>query len=303
MRPSRQNRVRSKHTDLSRKQQRTLQDNSVASPQVGDVLETETTATYEFKCKSEDEIRDYLKDKSLVIFATSSYIETEVVEENNREVITSLSPIITKRLDYTYHKVMEVEVEEQQFEIQDKLWQFLEPSKQELTLTKVYVESEDVATREYWDAQKAEYVSTKDSMLSVNMRLSGTMRKQEETAYDFLALISDIGGFVDFIFLLGAPIVAMIMSDRIQYIIMRSMYLMNRRHHDEYNQMDASGFDDIENEGQTPRQKERVKESQWLHETGKYEESWWEQVKLNSCVQCLMCRWAVECPCCSKCYK
>ena len=140
-------------------------------------------------------------------------------------------------------------------------------------------------------------------MLSVNMRLSGTMRKQEETAYDFLALISDIGGFVDFIFLLGAPIVAMIMSDRIQYIIMRSMYLMNRRHHDEYNQMDASGFDDIENEGQTPRQKERVKESQWLHETGKYEESWWEQVKLNSCVQCLMCRWAVECPCCSKCYK
>ena len=114
---------------MSRRQQRTLQDNSVASPQVGDILETETTATYEFKCKSEDEIRDYLKDKSLVIFATSSYIETEVVEENNREVITSLSPIITKRLDYTYHKVMEVEVEEQQFEIQDKLWQFLEPSK------------------------------------------------------------------------------------------------------------------------------------------------------------------------------
>ena len=171
-----------------------------------------------------------------------------MVEENNRAVISSLTPIVSKRLDFAYHKVLEVEVEEQQFEIQDLLWQFLEPGKQELTLTKVYVESEDISTREYWDAEKSEYISTKESMLSVNMRLSGTMRKQEETAYDFLALISDIGGFVDFIFLLGAPLVAMIMSDRIQYIIMRSMYMMNRRRPGDGEEDDGAPFDDVENE-------------------------------------------------------
>ena len=104
----------------------------------------------------------------------------------------------------------------------------MEAESQELTLTRVYVESEDVATREYYDTETGEYFSTKESMLSINMRLANTKQVQEETAYDFLTLLGDLGGFIDFIFMFVGPLVGYIVSEHITYRILRSLFMMNR---------------------------------------------------------------------------
>ena len=169
-----------------------------------------------------------MQDHTIVIYATYSYVESEVNEPNQRQVISSLVPIASKRLDFAYHKTLEVEIEEQEFEIQDRLMYLMEAESQELTLTRVYVESEDVATREYYDTETGEYFSTKESMLSINMRLANTKQVQEETAYDFLTLLGDLGGFIDFIFMFVGPLVSYIVSEHITYRILRSLFMMNR---------------------------------------------------------------------------
>ena len=80
-------------------------------------------------CRPIDEIREYLRDKTIVVFATESYVEDEVIEANNRKVISSLTPIIEKRLDFASHKEVKIEVVEHNIEIQDLLLQIFEPER------------------------------------------------------------------------------------------------------------------------------------------------------------------------------
>ena len=58
------------------------------------------------ECATAQAIRDYLKDKTIVVYATQSFVRED--EENaTNEVITILEPVAEKRLDFKYHKRME----------------------------------------------------------------------------------------------------------------------------------------------------------------------------------------------------
>ena len=120
-------------------------------------------------------------DKSVIIYATESFVreaedleEGEAIDESN-EIVTYLVPIAEKRLDYSIHKVVEAIVEETEYLIQDAIIQVdYINEEREIRMTTVSVVSEDVATREYWDSGKQEFVNTQESMLTINFALVNT---------------------------------------------------------------------------------------------------------------------------------
>jgi len=59
--------------------------------------------------------------------------------------------------------------------MQDSYFQILNPEPQQITLADVEVVSEDMVTREYYDAAIGEYVNTKESMITMNLQLLTTM--------------------------------------------------------------------------------------------------------------------------------
>ena len=75
----------------------------------------------ELVCKSEDEIREYLKDKTLVVYAAESFVEEEDQEVNNSNTVSYMVPVAEKRLDFKYHKTVDVQVEENIYILQDKI--------------------------------------------------------------------------------------------------------------------------------------------------------------------------------------
>ena len=67
----------------------------------------------EIECKSEDEIREYLSNKSIVVFASDSFVdEDNDYGQNQNEVVSFMVPIAEKRLDFRQHKHVIVQVEE-----------------------------------------------------------------------------------------------------------------------------------------------------------------------------------------------
>lgn len=64
--------------------------------------------TEEVECESEENIREYLKNKSVVVLATSSFVEEEFKEANNNQIHRNLYRLADKRLDFKYHKNMKV---------------------------------------------------------------------------------------------------------------------------------------------------------------------------------------------------
>ena len=169
-----------------------------------------------------------MKNKSIVVFATESFVKEEDQEPNNNEVQHYMVPIAEKRLDFRYHKNIGAQIEEQEFEIQDNIYQFLTPDKQEITFTKTQVASEDVVTREYWDGVKGEYVNSQETMISINFVLLTTRSESKRQVYSILALFGDIGGLLDFLLLFLGPLVGYFVGDRFSYILLRSLYMKNR---------------------------------------------------------------------------
>ena len=56
-------------------------------------------------CKNDEDIKKYLKDKSIVIFTTESFIDEEtVVKANENEVTTYIKELAEIQLDFKYHK-------------------------------------------------------------------------------------------------------------------------------------------------------------------------------------------------------
>ena len=45
-----------------------------------------------------------MNDKVVVVYAAQSYLSQDDQEPNNNELITSLTPIVEKRLDFRLHK-------------------------------------------------------------------------------------------------------------------------------------------------------------------------------------------------------
>ncbi len=74
-------------------------------------------ADEEIQCKSEDEIRKYMSNKSIVVLVSESYIDDTIEELNNRKVNSILTTLIEKRLDFRYHKNVLAKIEESVTEI------------------------------------------------------------------------------------------------------------------------------------------------------------------------------------------
>ena len=70
---------------------------------------------------SEEEIRKYMEDKSIVVYATESFID-EDSDALNKTLVSYLVPIARKRLDYRYHKNVGAQIEEYKFEIQNEFF-------------------------------------------------------------------------------------------------------------------------------------------------------------------------------------
>ena len=117
---------------------------------------------------SEALIREYLKNKSIVVFATESFVKEDGEQEpNQNEVQSYLVPIAEKRLDFRYHKNIVAQIEEHHIEIQDELIQVTNPEAQEIVYTRTFVAAEDVSTRENWDGLAGEYVNTQETMITI----------------------------------------------------------------------------------------------------------------------------------------
>ena len=74
---------------------------------------------------SEDDIREYLKNKSIVLYATESFLREDEANTvtNKNTVVSYLVPIVEKRLDFRYHKNIVTQIEEHNLEIADELFQ------------------------------------------------------------------------------------------------------------------------------------------------------------------------------------
>lgn len=59
-------------------------------------------------CASAQQIRDYLQDKTIVVYATQSFVKEADFETTDKsELVQYLEPLAEKRLDFKYHKKME----------------------------------------------------------------------------------------------------------------------------------------------------------------------------------------------------
>ena len=62
-------------------------------------------------CKTEVEIKEYLKDKSIVVFTTESFVdEDNEYEVNQNGLISYLVPIAEKKLDFKFHKELSTQI-------------------------------------------------------------------------------------------------------------------------------------------------------------------------------------------------
>ena len=71
-----------------------------------------------------------MNDKMIVVYVAHSYVAQEDQEPNKNELITSLTPIVEKRLDFRLHKNVNALIQEVQMEIQDSYYQIFRPAKQ-----------------------------------------------------------------------------------------------------------------------------------------------------------------------------
>ena len=58
------------------------------------------------KCKTDAEMREYMTDKTIVVYAEASYVSRTDQEPNENELVTYLTPIVEKRLDYRLSKIV-----------------------------------------------------------------------------------------------------------------------------------------------------------------------------------------------------
>ena len=65
-----------------------------------------SSSTKDIECASAQEIRDYLKDKTVIVYSTQSFVE-ENLESGRNELVHYLEPVAEKRLDFKFHKRME----------------------------------------------------------------------------------------------------------------------------------------------------------------------------------------------------
>ena len=219
-------------------------------------------------CKNDEDIKKYLKDKSIVIFTTESFIDEEtVVKANENEVTTYIKELAEIQLDFKYHKQIYATVEETNYEIQDRLFtelpEYFAPETQMIVSVKTTIQNTDMTTREFWDGKEGKYENTKDAMITFSMQLTSTVNKQEREAYGILSFFGDVGGLNDFLGLLITPLMGYIVGNRFSYIILRSLFMQNKG--DEEEEKKDNDFSEIEHLGDANAKKQ--KEEDWLRRT------------------------------------
>ena len=101
-------------------------------------------------------MRDYMQDKMIVVYVAESYVaQQENQAPNENELITYLTPIMTKRLDFRLSKTVNLLVREINMEIQDSYWQIFGVEDQELEFTTTIITGEDTQSRLYIDFESA----------------------------------------------------------------------------------------------------------------------------------------------------
>lgn len=65
------------------------------------------------ECATAKEIREYLKNKTIIVFATQSFLKDASSESNmSNELVTYLEPVAEKRLDFKYHKRIDAVIQQ-----------------------------------------------------------------------------------------------------------------------------------------------------------------------------------------------
>ena len=67
-------------------------------------------------------MRNYMKNKMIVVYSAESFVAQEDQKPNENELITYLKPIIKKTLDFRASKTVNAIISEIQMEIQDSYY-------------------------------------------------------------------------------------------------------------------------------------------------------------------------------------
>ena len=86
-------------------------------------------------------MKEFMSNKSLIVYASKSFVEDEVKTPNENALISYLVPLVEKRLDLRYHKDVWASIEERHLEIQDSYIQILSPEPQVINLADFSVSS------------------------------------------------------------------------------------------------------------------------------------------------------------------
>ena len=109
-------------------------------------------------------------------------------------------------------------------EIQDSYAQVFYPEKQLVIFTQTKVFSQ-YDTINFGKTQKGSLAA--DPMLEMIFKYQTTKTIQKRTAYDSLKLFGDFGGLNDFIYLIIAPIMGLLLGDRYSFSLFRRLFWVN----------------------------------------------------------------------------
>ena len=75
-------------------------------------LDNVGTSEEEPYCRTNDQIRAYMLDKRIVVYTAQSFLSEESKSPNENELVTYLTPILEKRLDFRLHKSVNAVMQE-----------------------------------------------------------------------------------------------------------------------------------------------------------------------------------------------
>ena len=58
----------------------------------------------DIRCRTDEEMRNYMRDKRIVVFSAKSFLSEENSQPNENELVTYLTPIVEKQLDFPLQK-------------------------------------------------------------------------------------------------------------------------------------------------------------------------------------------------------
>jgi len=142
-----------------------------------------------------------------------------------------------------------------------------------------------VVTREYWDGDAQEYVSTQESMLAIKMWLETTVVEQRRIAYDSMTLLGDIGGLYDFFVVVVTPLVMLIVGDRLTFHLLSKLFMVNNP-----KESPSSGFSDSDDNDKSDPEAKKRRWKNWLQRAKPYKTACKDQIYHNKLFKFVTCQ-------------